>query len=412
LPKKFYSSTEEFLKVFSSSDYHDETILLKGARPFGFEKIGKILQQKLHETVLEINLNALVHNLNYYRARLKPSTKIMAMVKATSYGSGSFEIANVLQFHHVDALAVAYADEGVELRQHGITLPVMVMNPDSQNFDAMIRNQLDPEIYSFRLLNQFHESLHRLGHEPVPVHIKLDTGMHRLGFQKHEINELIVRLKNHKNIQVQSVFSHLAASDESEHDGFTRYQIEQFEQMSRAIMQAFSYPIERHILNSSGILRFSEAQYDMVRLGIGLYGVAATSSEQQQLQQVATLRTTISQIKNVSANETVGYSRFGKLRRDSIIAIVAIGYADGISRRMGNGVGKMLVNGKAAPLIGNVCMDMCMLDITDIPAKEGDEVLVFGPEYPVTEMAKNVGTIPYEVLTGISQRVKRIYFQE
>lgn len=410
--KKFFPTTEDFLRDFSPADFKDETILLKGARPFGFEKISKVLQQKSHETVLEIDLNLLVHNLNYYRSRLKPETKIMAMVKATSYGSGSFEIANVLQYHHVDYLAVAYTDEGIELRKAGITLPIMVMNPEIMSFDLMLKYKLEPEIYNFRLLSQLQDVLKKHHGEPFRIHIKLDTGMHRLGFEEKDINELVIRLNNNKNIRVQSVFSHLAASDESEHDGFTAMQIKRFREMSGEIQRNLTYPVMRHLLNSSGILRFSEAQFEMVRLGIGLYGIASTDNEQQHLQQVATLKTTISQIKNVPANETVGYSRKGKLKRDSIIATVAIGYADGIDRRYGNGAGKMMVNGKIVPIIGNVCMDMCMLDITDVSAREGDEVIVFGKQYPVTEMARVLGTIPYEILVNVSQRVKRIYFQE
>ena len=385
---------------------------MKGARLFGFEKISKVLQQKAHETVLEINLNSIIHNLNYYRSRLKPQTKIMAMVKATSYGSGSFEVANILQFHHVDYLAVAYSDEGVDLRKTGITLPIMVMNPEVMNFEMMMKYRLEPEIYNFRQLNQLSEVLKKHVGEPFKIHLKLDTGMHRLGFEEREINELVVRLNNNKHLHIQSIFSHLAGSDEAEHDGFTKLQVDRFKKMSDDIMKNFNYPIMRHILNSSGILRFSEAQYEMVRLGIGMYGFAATPNEQNHLQQAATLKTTISQIKNVASNETIGYSRKGKLKRDTIIATVAIGYADGINRRLSNGVGKMLVNGKLAPIVGNVCMDMCMLDITDIPAKEGDEVIVFGTDYPVTEMAKATGTIPYEILVNVSQRVKRVYFHE
>jgi alanine racemase len=412
IPAEFYESTEEFLKAFPTMNFREEAILLKGARPFGFERIVKLLQQKTHETVLEINMNALVHNLNYFRSRLRPQTKIMAMVKATSYGSGSHEIANVLQFHHVDYLAVAYTDEGVELRKSGITLPIMVMNPEAQSFDAMIRYRLEPEIYNFRLLNQLNESLKSYSGDPFRIHLKVDTGMHRLGFEESEMPELVARLKNNRQLQVQSVFTHLAASDEAEHDGFTRQQLERFERMSDRLRSEFPYPVMRHVLNSSGIFRFSEAQFEMVRLGIGLYGFAGTTHEQQQLQHVATLRTTISQIKNVPASETVGYSRKGVLKRDTQVATVAIGYADGLNRRLSNGKGRMLVNGKLAPIVGNICMDMAMLDITDVPAREGDEVIVFGPELPVSEMARLLETIPYEVLTGISQRVKRVYYQE
>ena len=412
MPKKFYESTEDFLREFSPSEFREETILLKGARLFGFEKISKCLQQKAHETVLEINLNALVHNLNYYRSRLKPETKIMAMVKAASYGSGSFEIANVLQFHHVDYLAVAYTDEGIELRKSGITLPIMIMNPEVASFDLMLRYKLEPEIYNFRLLNQLQDVVKKHEGDPFKIHIKLDTGMNRLGFIEEDINELVVRLNNNRNIKVQSVFSHLSSSDEVEHDGFTNMQIQHFKKLSQKITNNLTYPVMRHILNSSGILRFNESQFEMVRIGIGLYGFSSTANEQNQLEQVATLKTTISQIKHVPMNETIGYNRKGKLKRDTVVATVAIGYADGINRRYGNGTGKMLVNGKQAPIIGNICMDMCMLDITDIQAREGDEVIVFGPELSVTVIAEATGTIPYEILVNISQRVKRVYFQE
>lgn len=419
LPKQFFASTDDFLRSFNPADFKNETVLLKGARPFGFERISKLLQQKAHETILEINLNALVNNLNYYRSRLKSSTKIMAMVKATSYGSGSFEIANTLQFHRIDYLAVAYTDEGVELRKAGITLPIMVMNPEMQSFEAMIQYKLEPEIYNFRLFNQLAEVLKKHAAQnpeqeavSFPIHIKLDTGMHRLGFEEKEINELLVRLKNNKNIKVQSVFTHLAASDEAVHDSFTFSQLEKFKGMGSQITSMFNYPVLMHALNSAGALRFGEAQFDMVRLGIGLYGFAPSIHEQRHLQNVATLRTVISQIKNVSAAESIGYNRKAVLTRDTQVATVAIGYADGINRKLGNGAGFMLVNGKRAPIIGNVCMDMCMLDITDISAKEGDEVIVFGSALPASEMANALGTIPYEILTGVSQRVKRVYYQE
>ncbi len=280
------------------------------------------------------------------------------------------------------------------------------------SFELMLRYKLEPEIYNFRLLNQLQDVLRKHEGDPFKIHIKLDTGMHRLGFGEEDINELVVRLNNNKNIKVQSIFSHLSSSDEAEHDGFTNIQIQRLQKMSNEITQNFTYRVMRHILNSSGILRFNEAQFEMVRLGIGLYGFSSTSYEQQQLQQVATLKTTISQIRNVPANETIGYNRKGKLKRDTVLATVAIGYADGISRRLGNGNGKMMINGKLAPIIGNVCMDMCMLDITDIQAREGDEVIVFGADYPVTIMADAIGTIPYEVLVSVSQRVKRVYFQE
>jgi len=414
--KSFYTTTDEFLRDYNPSHFNSETILLKGARPFGFERISSVLQQKAHETVLEINLNALIHNLNYYRSRLKPETKIMVMVKAFSYGSGSFEISNILQFHRVDYLAVAYADEGVELRKAGITLPIMVMNPEEQSFDTMLNYKLEPEIYNFRILQQFSEVVkRRLAEQPgtkVPIHIKLDTGMHRLGFEMQDINELVVRIRNNKHLKVASVFSHLAASDEAVHDGFTNEQANAFSQMADIISGHFSYKIFRHILNSAGIIRFPEWQFDMVRLGIGLHGIAASPHEQKQLQFVATLKTTISQIKTVRANQTIGYSRKGIVNRDTLIATVAIGYADGLNRKLGNGTGSMLVHNKRCPIIGSVCMDMTMLDITDVAASEGDEVIVFGPGYSIIQMAKDLGTIPYEILTMVSQRVKRVYFHE
>ncbi len=414
--KSFYPSTDEFLKSYLPAQFQNETILLKGARLFGFERISKVLQQKAHETVLEINLNALVHNLNYYRARLKPDTKAMVMVKAFTYGSGSFEISNVLQFHRADYLAVAYADEGVELRKAGITLPIVVMNPEEQSFDTILHYNLEPEIYSFRILQQFSESVkRRLADQPgikVSIHIKLDTGMHRLGFERDDINELVVRIRNNRHLRIVSVFSHLVASDEAVHDGFTRQQAESFTVMADQICGHFQHKIFRHILNSAGIMRFPEYQFDMVRLGIGLHGIAATIHEQKQLQFVSTLKTTISQIKTVKANDTIGYSRKGKVSRDTQVATVAIGYADGLNRKLGYGAGKMLVQGKLCPTIGSICMDMTMLDVTDTQAKEGDEVMVFGPGYSIVDMARDLGTIPYEILTMVSQRVKRIYFQE
>ena len=416
IEKQFYKNTEEFLRELNYSAFNNETILIKGARSFGFERISRALQQKAHETVLEINLNAIVHNLNLFKSRLKPETKLMVMVKAFSYGSGSFEIANVLQFHRADYLAVAYADEGVELRKTGITLPIMVMNPEEQSFDAMISYKLEPEVYSFRILNHFTEALRRRGSEPgagrFPIHIEFDTGMKRLGFEEEDLNELIIRLKNNKHVRVVSVFSHLVASDEPEHDAFTRQQIEMFGRMSTGLAGHFNYPILRHLLNSSGILRFPEAQFDMVRLGIGLHGIAASANEQRQLQPVATLKTTISQIKQVKAGETVGYSRKGVALKDMTIATVGIGYADGLNRKLSNGMGKMLVMGQLAPVVGSICMDMTMIDISGIPAREGTEVIVFGQNPDIISIASQTDTIPYEVLTGISDRVKRVYFHE
>ena len=418
----FYQSTEDFLSKYSPGLFHDEIILLKGARPFRFEQISRALQQKAHETVLEVNLDAMIHNLNVFRSRLKPGTKIMAMVKAFSYGSGSYEIANVLQFHRIDYLAVAYADEGVELRKAGITVPIMVVNPEDQSFESMIKYNLEPQVYSFHVLEYFIAELSKLGKAmegPVPVHIKLETGMHRLGFTESELDDLVEKIKEAGSLYIQSVFSHLAASEDAAHDDFTRGQIDNFVKRSEKVMAGFDYPIMRHILNSRGILRFEDAQFEMVRLGIGIYGVDTLGSSDSNeskgsanLQNVSTLKSTISQIKIVPANETVGYGREGKAESEMRIAIVPIGYADGLNRKLSNGKGKLFVNGSMARIVGSICMDMCMIDITNIEAKEGDEIIVFGEDYPVTEFAKDLDTIPYEVLTSISRRVKRVYYHE
>ena len=413
----FFNDTESFLREVDVLQFYREVILIKGARSFGFERISKMLQQKAHETILEIDLSALVDNFNYLRSKLQPATKTMAMVKAFSYGSGSFEIASVLQFHRVDYLAVAYADEGVELRKAGITLPIMVMNPEVQSYDTMIRYRLEPEIFSFRILKQFEEAAQRYrtlypGGERIPVHIKLDTGMKRLGFEEREISELVVRLGNSKNLQPVSVFSHLVASEENALDDFTRKQIDLFKSMSGVIRKHFGEGVMRHILNSAGIQRFPDAQFEMVRMGVALYGIGANPVEQKRLQPISSLRTTISQIKNVQTGESVGYNRKFVATTPIKIATVPIGYADGLSRKLSNGNGKMYINGQAAPIVGNVCMDMCMIDITNIPCEEGDDVVVFDREHPITELAEASGTIPYEVLTNVSRRVKRVYYQE
>lgn len=410
-----YESTEEFMKQIDTTLFQNEAILLKGARKFRFEVIGKLLEKKAHETVLEINLNAIAHNLKTYQSLLKPDTKIMAMVKAFSYGSGSFEIANVLQFNRCDYLAVAYTDEGVELRKNGITLPIMVMNPEQSSFEQMIKHRLEPEIYSLQLLEKFEETLsllYGLQEPPYPIHIELETGMNRLGFVADELPELIQRINENVQLKIASVFSHLAASEDKTYDGFTKQQIKEFETMSEQICRSFDYKILRHVLNSNGITRHSKAQLDMVRLGIGLYGIDASQKVASKLMNVSTLKTTISQIKQLKKGETVGYGRVGKVSKDKTIATVGIGYADGLSRRLSNKVGRMLVDGKLAPIIGNVCMDMTMLDVTGIDAAEGDEVIVFGNNPTVEEVAEAAETIPYEILTGISARVKRIYFQE
>lgn len=413
IEKAFFSDTEELLNRLDELKLYNETILIKGARSFGFENISAALTKKVHETVLEINLNALEYNLNYYKSNLKKGVKIMVMVKAFSYGSGSFEIANILQFNKVDWLAVAYADEGVTLRKAGITLPIMVMNPDVMGFDVMVEHNLEPEIYSFRILKDFIEVLNRKNQESYPVHIKLDTGMHRLGFMPADVDSLLKQLKDCPAIKVQSAFSHLVASEDSEADDFTHQQISIFTEITQKIEDAVGYNFLRHISNTSGISRLPEAQFDMVRLGIGLYGIdGSLKNKKSPLQTVTTLKTSISQIKELQAGDTVGYNRKGVLPRGGKVATVKIGYADGYSRKLGNGVGKMLVKGILVPTIGNICMDMCMLDISGINAKEGDEVIVFNEVVRVEDIAKDLKTIPYEILTGVSERVKRIYFYE
>lgn len=409
----FFKSTEDFLKKLHLVTFEHEAILLKGARTFRFEKIEKLLEQKIHKTILEINLSAIAHNLNHYRSLLQPQTRLMAMVKAFSYGSGSYEIANLLQFAGVDYLAVAYTDEGVALRKAGITLPIMVMSPEAGSFDRMISWKLEPEIFNLYSLNQFTEIAGTLNVSGYPVHIKLDTGMHRLGFVEKDIEGLITVLSENTAVKVASVFSHLAGSDTALLDEFTQEQAKKFESMSSKLLAALNYKPIRHLTNTAGISRHHPLHYDMVRLGIGLYGIDANKKVQAQLQHISTLKTVVAQIKELSAGETVGYSRNGQVNRASRIATVSIGYADGYFRDFGNGKGYMLVNGKPAPVLGNVCMDMCMLDITDIDnVQEGDEVIVFGPQLPVTRLAEWSSTIPYEIMTSVSQRVKRVYVNE
>ncbi len=414
IEKYFYSSLQEFIQQFDFSNFESEIILLKGARMFHFETISKLLQQKSHETVLEVNLSALIHNVNYYKSLLKPDVKIMAMVKAFSYGSGSFEIANILQFHHIDYLAVAYVDEGVELRKAGITLPMMVMHPEPNSYDTMIKYNLEPEISSFRMLDMLEEALATSENtSPVGIHIKIDTGMHRLGFQKEDLKKLVGRIQGmQEQIFICSVFSHLASSDLPENDDFTNKQINKLIETSDFIKTYFNYPILVHILNSAGISRFPDAQLNMVRLGIGMYGVPVCKSEENALQNVCTLRTSLSQIKNIAAGDTVGYNLQWKAEKDTPIGVIPIGYADGLHRAYGNSVGKVLIKGKLAPIIGVVCMDMCMIDLTGIDAIEGDSVIIFGNDYSIKNVSNALGTISYEVLTGISRRVKRVYYQE
>jgi alanine racemase len=422
MEKAFFATTNDFFDHFPFSSLRDEAILLKGARIFEFERIGHALQQKSHETILEIHLDAMVHNLNYYRSKLEPGTKTMAMVKAFSYGSGSFEIANLLQFHRVDYLAVAYADEGVELRKAGITLPIMVMNPEEESFDLLLQYNLEPEIYNFRVLEMLERAIPEYQGEskiPVPVHLKIDTGMHRLGFDPSEVENLIKKLKENPELHVQSVFSHLAASEDPAEDDFSRSQISCLQSTAEKIQTGLGYSFLLHILNSAGITRFLDVRMGMVRLGIGLYGVGFSEEEQGNLRNVSTLKTIISQIKRVKAGDTIGYNRKGVAQTDLTIAILPIGYADGFNRRLGNGSGKVMIKGFPVKTIGNISMDTCMVDITSLSAspdspviQEGDEVIVFGDDYPISQLAHDLGTIPYEILTGISRRVKRVYFFE
>jgi alanine racemase len=405
----FFHDTAAFLRSSALLSFRDEAILVKGARKFGFERISRELQFRTHQTLMEINMNAMVQNLNFYRSLLSPGTRIMAMVKAFSYGSGSFEIANLLQFHKVNYLAVAYIDEGIDLRSNGITLPIMVMNPESGNFKSLVEYGLQPEIYSFEGLKEFRIFLNKNDISDYPIHIKLDTGMHRLGFFESELEELAKELRSGQ-FSVVSVFSHLVGSDEQEHDDFTREQIALFRKMSGKLKQMISGNFMMHILNSAGIERFVDDQMDMVRLGIGLYGVSGNFPG--SLLEVSTFKTSISQVRELESGTTVGYSRKGILGTKRTIATLPVGYADGLPRSLGNGKGSFLVSGKLSPTVGNICMDMCMIDITGTNAKTGDEVIIFGKEYPVVNIATAAGTIPYEILTGISERVKRIYYQE
>ncbi|QNH61917.1 bifunctional UDP-N-acetylmuramoyl-tripeptide:D-alanyl-D-alanine ligase/alanine racemase [Hymenobacter sediminicola] len=409
----FHDTTEDFLRHFRPDDFRHETILVKGARRFGFERIVAAFQQKIHGTVLEVNLDALAHNLNFYRRRLQPGTKLMVMVKAFAYGSGSAEVANLLQFHRADYLAVAYTDEGVDLRRQGISLPVMVMNPSPDAFQKLRQYHLEPEIYSFERLLDY---LRAAQEQPLPaIHLKIDTGMRRLGFAEEDLPELVQLLReNAAHLRVASALTHLAGADEEQHNDFSRRQLAAFQRMTPVLEEALGYPIIKHALNSAGILRFPEAHFDMVRLGIGLYGVEASGHEQDALQPVSTLRTTISQVKTLPPGETVGYGRRGQAADfERRIATLAIGYADGYDRRFGNGAGEVVIRGQRAPLIGNVCMDMCMADVTHIiGAQAGDTAEIFGPQLPLSELAVRIGTIPYELLTNVSERVKRVFVAE
>lgn len=409
IEKYFYRSTEELLASELIASLRNEIVLIKGSRSFHFESISERLELKVHETILEINLSALIDNLNYYRGKLKPETKMVCMVKASAYGAGSYEIAKTLQDHRVDYLAVAVADEGVELRKAGITSSIIIMNPELSAFNTMFDYKLEPEVYSFGLLNELIKAAEKEGVTNFPIHIKFDTGMHRLGFAPEDVPDLIARLKRQTSVIPRSVFSHLVGSDSVQFDTFTRKQIEMFEKASSELQEAFPHKILRHICNTAGIERYPGAQFEMVRLGLGLYGVDPFTNK--ILNNVSTLKTTILQIRDVPQGDSVGYSRKGYVNKNSRIAAIPIGYADGLNRRLGNGNAYCLVNGQKAFYVGNICMDVCMIDVTDIECQEGDKVVIFGDDLPVTVLADVLGTIPYEILTSVSNRVKRIYFQ-
>jgi len=407
---RFYNSTDEFVSSINRTDFTDEIILLKGARFYEFEKIGQVLEQQTHQTVLEINLDAISHNLNEFRKNLNPGTRIMAMVKAFAYGAGPAEIAALMEYHRVSYLAVAYADEGVELRNAGVTLPVMVMNPDPSSAEILIKYNLEPEIFSFLSFDRFTEVASKHGLINYPVHIKIDTGMHRLGFMPEEVGVLSGRLKTTECIKVISVFSHLAASEDPSKDLFSRGQVDVFLKAVDQIREATVYPFFRHMLNSSGIIRMPEYQFEMVRPGIGIYGVG--QSDGLNLHVAGRFKTRISQVKRINPGEPVGYGCADVSDEGRVIAILPVGYADGLSRRLGNRNGDLFIKGKRSPIIGNICMDMCMADITGIDAEAGEEAEIFGDNIPITEIAVKCQTIPYEILTSIPGRVKRVFFRE
>ena len=407
----FFEDVEEFLRSEVYRGLKNEVVLIKGARDFGFDHISEMLEQKVHETILEVNLNAVVENLNHFRSYMKPETKMICMVKADAYGAGAIEVSKTLQDHRVDYLAVAVADEGVTLRKNGITSNIMIMNPEMTAFKTMFDYDLEPEVYSFRLMDALIKAAEKEGITNYPVHIKLDTGMHRLGFDPvKDIDELIMRLKHQNAIIPRSVFSHFVGSDSDDFDTFSAHQFELFDVASKKLQSSFDHKILRHIDNSAGIEHFPERQLDACRLGLGLYGV--DSRDNHIINTVSTLKTTILQLRHVPKEETVGYSRKGVLTRDSVIAAIPIGYADGLNRHLGRGKGYCLVNGQKAPYVGNICMDVALIDVTDIPCKEGDTVEIFGEHLPVTVLSDILDTIPYEVLTGVSNRVKKVYYQD
>ena len=411
LPEKsFYTTTEDFLKNITIDSFKNELILLKGARRFHFENINVLLEERIHETMLEVDLDAVVHNFNFYKSQLNPHVKLVCMVKANGYGAGALEIAKTLQYHRCDYLAVAIAGEGVSLRNEGISLPIIILNPEKNGFDELLTNDLEPEVYNFRILEAFIKESERRGVTNYPIHLKIDTGMHRLGFLYEDIEKLINILKDQKGLKVHSVFSHLSASESWIFDDFTHKQISSFRNVADIIEKELNYPVSKHILNSAGIERFHDYEWDMARLGIGLYGISP--SELKGLRNVSTLKSTILQIKNIPQEESIGYGRKEILDHDARIATIRFGYADGLDRKFGNRNGKVLINGEYAPIVGNVCMDLTMVDVTDITAEEGDIAILFGENLTVTELADSIGTIPYEILTSVSPRVKRVYVKE
>jgi alanine racemase len=407
---RFFYTTDEFVNSFNSADFRNEVILIKGARIFELEKIGKLLEQQVHQTVLEVNLDAIAHNLNEFRGRLNQGTRIMAMVKAFAYGAGPAEIASLLEYQRVSYLAVAIADEGVELRNAGVTLPIVVMNPDPYASDLMIKYSLEPEIYSFSSLQKFMGSASKHGLINYPVHIKIDSGMHRLGFMPEDIEELANKIRNQENLKIVSVFSHLSGSDDPALDHFTHMQVEVFLKAVKQIYDTIGYHFLRHILNTSGIARFPQYQFEMVRPGIGMYGVG--HYEGMNLKAAGRFKTTISQIKIIKGGEPVGYGCADVSENERTIAILPVGYADGLNRKLGNRSGNLFIKGAKVPLIGNICMDMCMADITGLNAETGDEAEIFGEKISIDELARQCQTIPYEILTSIPGRVKRVFFRE
>ena len=407
----FYQETEEFMHSHIFQGIQNEAVLIKGSRSLHFEDISEALEKKVHQTILEVNLSALRDNLNYYRNNLNPGTKTVCMVKASAYGAGALEVGRTLQECNVDYLAVAVADEGAELRSEGITTGIIVMNPEPSSLRTLFAHKLEPEVYSFGMLHTLIQAAGREGITDYPVHVKIDTGMHRLGFTPEEIPQLVDELKQQDALTPRSVFSHFVGSDSRQFDDFTKIQIERFEKAADTLQKPFHHHILRHICNSAGAERFTNVQYDMVRLGIGLYGISPICHN-PTLKPISTLKTIILQIHDIPVEETVGYSRRGKLSRPSRIASLPIGYADGLNRRFGNGRGFCIINGKQAPYIGNICMDVCMVDVTEINCKEGDEVEIFGSHLPVTRLAEWIDTIPYEVLTSISTRIKRVYYSD